>query len=311
MKPKIIDSHFTAFWGVFLNLDCNLNCHYCIQRISLPQKPLAHYQTSTAKAWVEALNAISNRTQKRFLRTRRIKKLSILGGEPTIYQDFLYVINNLDKNWKITITSNFDSPFFEQDVFKQIKNKARLRFNGSLHFVHTPLEKFIENVQKLKKAKILVHTLFLIAHPGYLDQVLAYKIRLQEIHPRVKLQRFLGFYQGNLYPNRKNHEIAEEQRDGISNYDLYREGFGQKKASSIFCHSDKVLIAPNGDVYNCHYKLYTGHRDKLGNLFDEEVNVHIPREYFLCQDFGFCNPCDSEAHLFRTLDGKVESISEV
>jgi hypothetical protein len=41
------------------------------------------------------------------------------------------------------------------------------------------------------------------------------------------------------------------------------------------------------------------------------VNVHIPREYFLCQDFGFCNPCDSEAHLFRTLDGKIESISEV
>lgn len=311
MKPKIIDSHFTAFWGVFLNLDCNLNCHYCIQRISLPQKPLAHYQTCTGKAWVEALNAISNRTQKRFLRPPRIKKLSILGGEPTIYQDFLYVVNNLDKNWKITITSNFDSPFFEQDVFKQIKNKARLRFNGSLHFVHTPLEKFIENVQKLKKAKIFVHTLFLVAHPGYLDQVLAYKIRLQEIHPRVKLQRFLGFYQGNLYPQESAYKVGEEQRDGISNYDLYREGFGQKKASSIFCHSDKVLIAPNGDVYNCHYKLYTAHRDKLGNLFDEEVNVHIPREYFLCQDFGFCNPCDSEAHLFRTLDGRFKSISEV
>lgn len=309
MKPKIIDSHFTAFWGVFLNLDCNLNCHYCIQRISLPQKPLAHYQTCTGKAWVEALNAISNRTQKRFLRPARIKKLSILGGEPTIYPDFFYVINNLDKNWKITVTSNFDSPFFEQDVFKQIKNKARLRFNGSLHFIHTPIEKFIDNVQKLKKAKIFVHTLFLIVHPGYLDQVLAYKMRLQEIHPRVKLQRFLGSYQGNLYP--QNHEIGEEQRDGISNYDLYQEGFGQKKASSIFCHSDKVLIAPNGDIYNCHYKLYTGHRDKLGNLFEEEVNLHIPREYFLCEDFGFCNPCDSEGHLFRTLDGKVESISEI
>lgn len=311
MRPKIIDSHFTAFWGVFLNLDCNLNCRYCIQRISLPQKPIAHYQTRTGKIWVETLNAVSNRMQKRFLRPARIKKLSILGGEPTIYQDFLYVINNLDKNWKITITSNFDSPFFDQDVFKQIQNKARLRFNGSLHFVHTPIEKFIENVQKLKKARILVHTLFLVVHPAYLNQVLAYKMRLEEIHPRVKLQRFLGFYQGNLYPQESAYEIGEEQKDGISNYNLYREGFGQKKASSVFCHSDKVLVAPNGDIYNCHYKLYTGHRDKLGNLFEEEVDVHIPREYFLCEDFGFCNPCDSEGHLFRTLDGKVESISEV
>lgn len=133
MREKIIDSHFTAFWGVFLNLNCNLGCSYCIQKISLPQRPLAHYQTRTGKEWTEALNAVSHRTKKRFLRRRRIKKLSILGGEPTIYPDFLYVINNLDKNWKITVTSNFDSPFFEEELnLKQIRNKARLKFNGSL-----------------------------------------------------------------------------------------------------------------------------------------------------------------------------------
>lgn len=313
MKAKNIDSHFTAFWGVFFNLDCNLKCHYCVQKISLPHKPLANYGIRSGKEWIEALNAIANRTKKRFLRPARIKKLSILGGEPTVYPDFLYVLNNLDKDWKITITSNFDSPFFDQDIriMKSIKNKRRIRFNGSLHFVHTPPERFIANVQKLKGAGLKVHTLYLVAHPAYLAQTLDYKRKLQRVHPRVKLQRFLGFYKDNLYPQKSHYKIEQEQIDGISNYSLYQEGFGQEKTSDIFCHSDKVLIAPNGDIYNCHYKLYTGHKDRLANLFEDEVRVRIPRKYFACEDFGFCNPCDSEAHLFRRLDGKIESISSV
>jgi len=312
LKEKIIDSHFTAFWGVFLNLNCNLSCHYCIQRISLPAKPVADYPIRSGKDWVEALNAVGNRTQKRFLRRRRIKKLSILGGEPTVYPDFLYVVNNLDRNWKITVTSNFDSPFFERDVkfFKQqIKNKARLRFNGSLHFVHTPIERFIANAQKLSKAGIRVHTLFVVAHPRHLRQALECRVKLSKIHPRVKLQRFLGSYQGKLYPQENDYLLDREQKDGISNYPLYQEAFGQSGSAPIFCHSDKVLIAPNGNIYNCHYKAYTAHKDKMGNLFEDKLRVRIPRQYFLCQDFGFCNPCDSEGHLFKRIDGRVESIS--
>ncbi|MBN2096996.1 MAG: radical SAM protein [Candidatus Omnitrophica bacterium] len=310
MKPKIIDSHFTAFWGVFLNLGCNLRCPYCIQRISLPNKKTANYSIRPGKDWVEALNAISGRTKKRFLRLARIKKLSILGGEPTIYPDFLYVINHLDRHWKITVTTNFDSPFFEQDLkfYRQIKNRNRLRFNGSWHFLQTPLEKFIANVRKLKKAGINVHTLFLVAHPGYLDKIHDYKNQLLAVHQRVKLQRFLGFYQGRLYPQAASYNIAQEQIDGIANYALYQQGFGQKDSGAVFCHSDKVLIAPNGDIYNCHYKVYTNHPDRLANLFEAEVNVHIPREFFFCREFGFCNPCDSEGHLFKTKDGKIRSM---
>jgi MoaA/NifB/PqqE/SkfB family radical SAM enzyme len=272
---------------------------------------LAQYPGRSGKEWVEALNGIAGRTQRRFLRRSRVKKLSILGGEPTVYPDFLYVLNNLDRNWKLTVTSNFDSPFFEQDAkfFRQIKCKSRLRFNGSFHFLRTPLESFAANVRKLKKAGIKVHTLFLVAYPGQLEKALEYKEALLRIHPRIKLQRFLGFYQGNLYPRETSDKVDQEQKDGITNYSLYQRGFSQKQASDIFCHSDKVLIAPNGDIHNCHYKVYTGHGDKMGNLFEDEVRVHIPRQYFSCRDFGFCNPCDSEGHLFRSVDGKVDSIS--
>lgn len=309
MKEKIIDSHFTAFWGVFLTLGCNLRCDYCVQKISLPLRPPASYSPQSGPMWTAALNAIANRTQKRFLRRRRIKKLSILGGEPTIFPDFLYVLNNLDKNWKITVTSNFDSPFFSHpDKLRQIKHKSRLRFNGSLHFLHTPWERFAANVRRLQKAGISVHTLFVVAHPGHLDKVLEYKKKLLRIHPRVKLQRFFGVYKNNLYPREDDYGLAEEQIDGIDDYHLYRQGFSQKNASSVLCHSDKALIAPNGDIYNCHYKLYTGHKDKLGNLFAADVHARVPRDYFPCGEFGFCNPCDSEGHLFKTVDGQIKSM---
>ncbi len=311
MKAKIIDSHFTAFWGVFLNLSCNLNCPYCIQKISLPAKPIAEYKARTGAQWVEALNAIANRTKKRFLRYPKVKKLSILGGEPTIYPDFLYVINNLDKNWKLTITSNLDSAFFDNiDNLKQIKNKRRVRFNGSLHFLYTPAEKFINNLRRLKKAGIKIHTLFVVAHPAHLQEALRYKQELLKVHPQVKLQRFLGFYQDRLYPQAIE-QLEFGQKDGIANYPLYQKAFGQKQGSTMLCHSDKVLIAPDGNIYNCHYKAYTAHQEKLGNLFDDRVNVRIPRQYFTCHDFGFCNPCDSEGHLFKTLNAETESISEV
>ncbi|MFH1046504.1 MAG: radical SAM protein [Candidatus Omnitrophota bacterium] len=311
MKPKIIDSHFTAFWGVFLNLECNLHCPYCIQKISSPAKPLARYALRSGKDWVVALNAIAGRTKRRFLRPARLKKLSLLGGEPTLHPDFLYLINNLDRYWKITVTSNFDAPFFEQDsaVLRKIRHKGRLRFNGSLHFLHTPIERFIANVRKLQKAGIGVHTLFVVAHPGHLEKAQQYQQRLLKVHRRVKLQRFLGFHQEELYPRGPADAVEEEQKDGISNYALYREGFSQKGRGEIFCHSDKVLVAPNGDIYNCHYKVYTGHKDKMGNLFDQDVHVHIPREYFCCCDFGFCNPCDCEGHLYKRDNGVIESIS--
>ncbi|NQT00322.1 MAG: radical SAM protein, partial [Candidatus Omnitrophica bacterium] len=254
MKPKIIDSHFTAFWGAFLNLDCNLKCHYCIQKISLPQKPLANYSGRSGKEWVEALNAIANRSKRRFLRRARVKKLSILGGEPTLYPDFLYLLNNLDRDWKITVTSNLDSSFFDRKVelLKQIEHRARLRFNGSWHFLYTPSERFIANLEKLKKTRIAVHTLFLVGHPAYSDKAQAYKAKLLKIHPRVKLQRFLGFNKNELYPRQADQKRTQEQKDGISNYSLYQQGFGQKQTLKIGCHSDKVLIAPNGDIYNCH-----------------------------------------------------------
>ncbi|OGX00381.1 MAG: hypothetical protein A3I73_03410 [Omnitrophica bacterium RIFCSPLOWO2_02_FULL_45_16] len=304
----IIEAPFDYYFGVFLNLNCSLPCEYCVQKITLPHAPTASYGIVPGKKWVEALNSVAGRQKKRFLRASKKKKISVTGGEPSLHPDFVYVLNNLDNNWKITVTSNFTSPFFDKDIkfLRQIKrSQGRLKFNASFHFMYAGIEKFIENVKKMKRAGFFVHSLFLVAHPAHMKEIEEYKNRLSKIHPIVKLQRFFGRHEGILYPSENAYDIICEQEDGIRNYEAYREGFNQSVKKDIYCRMKKVLFAPNGDIYNCHYKLYTGHEDKFGNIFDpsaKDLRIVMPQDFFLCHDYGFCNPCDSEAHSFRRLN---------
>jgi len=309
---KVIEAPFDYYFGAFLNLSCSLPCEYCVQKISLPGQPVARYSLMPGQEWVEALNSIAGRTKKRFLRHPKRKKISITGGEPSLHPDFIYILNNLDKDWKITVTSNFTSAFFDKDIefLKQIKRRSNLKFNASYHFMYTSLEKFIENVLKVKKAGFNVHSLFIVAHPAYIKEIEEYKKKLLKIHPIVKLQRFFGRHEGKLYPAQDAGDVVCEQEDGIRNYKAYREAFGQSGKKDIYCRVKKVLFAPNGDIYNCHYKLYTGHKDKFGNISDKDLHIVMPQGFFLCHDYGFCNPCDSEGHAFKDLEGKEFNIGQ-
>ncbi len=312
IKSKTINAPFNYYFGAFLNLSCSLPCEYCVQKISVPQVPVAHYPIVSGAKWVEALNSVAGRTRKRFLRMPKRKKISITGGEPSLHPDFVYILNNLDNDWKITVTSNFTSSFFNKDVreIKSIRRRRNLKFNASYHFMYAHIEKFIENVFKVKKCGHTVHSLFIVAHPAYMKEIEEYRQKLLKIHPVVKLQRFFGRYNGNLYPYEDAYDIVCEQEDGIRNYEAYRSGFNQAGKQGIYCKMKKVLFAPNGDIYNCHYKLYTGHKDKFGNIFDEDVYIVMPDEFFLCHDYGFCNPCDSEGHAFKKLDGEEFNIGQ-
>jgi len=269
------------------------------------------YPAVSGERWVEALNSLEGRIKKRFLNFSRKKKISITGGEPSLHPDFVYILNNLDDNWLMTVTSNFTSPFFDKDIrsLRALRRRRSLKFNASYHFMCAPIGKFIENLTKVKRAGFFVHSVFIVAHPAHLAEVQEYRRELLKIHPVVKLQRFFGRYEEKLYPSENACAIACEQEDGITNYKAYGEGFGQAEKKDMYCRMRKVLLAPDGEIYNCHYKLYTGHKDSFGSIFDKDARKEIPRDFFLCHDFGFCNPCDSEGHSFKRLDGREFNIS--
>lgn len=295
-KPRTIPSNFNSYWAVFLTLRCNLNCDYCIQKIE-PEaaKRALGYKEVSGNKWVLALTSIQNRTKKRFLRPAKKKKIAIIGGEPTIHPGFFELINGLDKNWSITVTTNLDSPVFSdvKKFLKNIKPKGRLKFHASLHPKHTDVRLFIERVTALRRGGLNIRRLFMVAHPEMVDKIPQYERIFEDKGLSLEVQRFMGFYNDKLYPlNNDSSSVHYHFDDGIADYEKYRKAFSLTSKKKIWCRLNRVLFAPDGDIYNCHYKVYTKSDERYGNIFDQDFKSNIPTDYFLCDDYGYCNPCE-------------------
>ena len=95
---------------------------------------------------------------------------------------------------------------------------------------------------------------------------------------------------------------------GIYDLRLYKEGFSARQKSSIYCQTRRFLIAPDGLVYNCHYHLYS-RTNPVGDLLKSELN--LKEDYYYCEDYGFCNPCDFPNVRFNRINETVFSEMEM
>lgn len=297
-KPEDKEAFFRCYWAAFITLGCNARCGYCIQ----DNAGRAKYTLVPGKAWVEALNSIEDRRQKRFFRPARPKKITIIGGEPALHPDFFYIVNNLDNSWVVTVDTNLDAPVFKDlDKFlSQLKKRPRLKFHVSFHPQTIDADVFINRVKTLQKKGLKIKRVFIVAYPpDDLSKVANYKNKFTSAGLNLEVLRYMGFYKDRLYPQDALDLRRNYADDGVRDYALFENACSLKEHKPILCKIRKILFAPNGNIYNCHYKLYTGSSDFNGNLFDENSASLIPKDYFSCKDFGFCNPCDFAPELFK------------
>lgn len=288
---KHIPAAFNSYWGVFLTLQCNFTCSFCIQKLA---GPIPHYELKSGKEWVRALNGIEGRSRPRFLRRAKIKKLALIGGEPTLHPDFFEIVNGLDNNWSVTVTTNLGSPVFKDISFfaGKIKRRPRLRVHPSFHDNNIAAPDFIKRVKALRKQGLVVNRVFTVCYPP--DNPALFKEYSEAFRKEglfLERQRYNGYYQGHLYPF-EGDESQYEFKDNIRDYAAYKQACAQECRKDIHCKMNKVLFAPDGSIYNCHYKVYNKTADSYGNIFSSDVPSSIPQGYFLCHDYGFCNPCD-------------------
>jgi hypothetical protein len=118
-------------------------------------------------------------------------------------------------------------------------------------------------------------------------------------------QTFLGILDGELFPNPESSMMTDHGETGINNRVSFEDGFSCKRKTQVLCSSGRFLVAPDGGIYRCHYQLYSG-RDRQGDV--RTVEFPVEQDYRLCDDYGFCNPCDFPHVKFRHVMANLQHL---
>lgn len=283
--------HERCYWAHMITLRCSAGCPFCIlngrgQRIS--QKEMS------GKEILEWWNGVEHQPRQ---------KLSIIGGEPTIHPDIVEVINGL-KNYRITMTTNCKSPFYQDsDFYKKFKvhPTSTLRINTTYHPHHLSSEKYLAIIKKWRKASYFVDQTSFVYTPEVMEK---YGAEIEKVRKEIPLRSssFLGFYndeegfnapfdERNLMPDENYHDLDSiAERCGLTNLNAYKHICGQATGMEAQCWHPRrsLIIGPNGDYYHCHYKMYYG----IGPVCNVRNFQPIPDKAVSCRHYGLCNWCD-------------------
>ncbi len=249
--------------GVFLTLDCNYRCSYCLNHFgdtSVPSKYLS------GEEWARGLNRLNISSGL---------PVTLQGGEPSLHKEFIYIINNLKPELSIDILTNLQ---FDPDEFIRKVNPARLKRDApyasirvSFHPEVMDLGETLEKSLRLSRAGFSIG-IWALEHPQSQEIIRKAKSLALDAGIDFRTKEFLGYYQERLYGTYK-----------------YEEACSKEEARDVDCRSSELIIGPGGDVYRCHRDAYAG-LNPLGNILEEDLKVMDG--YRHCSSFGYCNPCD-------------------
>lgn len=260
MKPIIIPETYN-YIGVFLTFGCNYRCSYCINYFNGLKGEKKHL---TGKEWVKGLNRIQGNVP-----------ITLQGGEPSLHRDFISIINNLRQDLNIDILTNlsFDIEKFTKEVdpdrVKRDAPYANIRV--SYHSEVMDLEETIRRSLRMMKAGFYIG-LFGVRHPTQEEIILSVQERCRSSGINFRTKPFLGFYNGILY--------GEYKYDGACEMKYKRR---------VECKTTELLVGPDGNIYRCHRDLYEG-ENSIGNILGPDFQIED--RFRVCNEFGFCNPCD-------------------
>ena len=248
----------------FLTLDCDLKCDYCVNWFGGGND----YKRAiiSGEEWIEALNRLVSRSDL---------PITLQGGEPSLYPDFIWIIQNIKTDLNIDILTNL---CFDVDEFIRNINHLRLcrefpypGIRASYHPPYMDLDKLTRKVLKMQRAGFSIG-IFSILHPQFEDKVLDAQKKCHDLGIDFRTKEFLGEFNGQVY----------------GTY-LYPEAIGNDKRKRCLCRTSELIIGPDANIFRCHHDLYKNF-PPIDNLLDPNFEIgDIFRE---CAQFGDCNPCD-------------------
>jgi len=254
-----------TYVGAFLTFACKFNCSYCINK-SGELNPRTHMSTLD---WIRGLNRLD-------IPKDRMVPITISGGEPSCFQDWLEVIANTRSRLYVDLLTNLD---FDIDEFMDKINPEWLQrdvpyasIRVSYHPEYSNVYSLLPKIGKLQKAGYSIG-LFMVDHPAYKKQVEHVRDQSSLMGIDFRTKTFLGKYEGKLYGDYK-----------------YPHAVGVNSGLKVCkCKTTEILIAPNGNIHRCHHDLYSD-INPVTHILDDDLKIEFP--YRDCYVMGHCNPCD-------------------
>ncbi|NVN99423.1 MAG: radical SAM protein [Geobacteraceae bacterium] len=261
--PKIVLPDSYNYIAVFLTLECNLGCSYCINRFGELADPV---KLLSGDEWLAGINRLVSAENL---------PLTLQGGEPTLHPDFYRVVNGIRSDLNIDLLTNLEvhpQRFMEKISPERLKRDAPYAsIRVSYHPETMKIEALAARVLFFLDAGYSIG-IWGVLHPIWAAEVLRAQRYCQELGIDFRTKEFLGEHEGVM-----------------SGHYSYIDACDRNVRKEVQCRTTELLIGPGGGVYRCHSDLYEG-RAALGNILDPDLV--ISNDFRYCDCFGFCNPCD-------------------
>jgi sulfatase maturation enzyme AslB (radical SAM superfamily) len=280
-----------------ITLRCNYSCSYCTAYDN--SQPFGF---KTLDEYIDVFTYLSD-----YFGNQKIR-ISFLGGEPTLYKQWVELVNWLvDNNFVPNILTNLSIP--PRTYIHKLNDRTKKFLTASYHPEMTTLEDFCENARILEDAGYL-ECVALLSDPNNWDQVLRAYEKLSKICTVIPLQiqdEFTGNYSlaetivdyteeqmkffKEVYKESTKGPITVDTGEEILHLGTEYVKVNHNKFKGMKCAIGRhnLHIKFNGDVYpsGC---LLNYSKACMGNLYKK--NIIKPKGAITCP-FNQC-PCSSD-----------------
>ena len=278
----------------FVTWKCNMSCTYCWQEsASDVYRTIGGKTTKTPVEWANAINKLNP------------VQLYLTGGEPTLYSELPTLLNLLNSNIKIDMTSNFGKTFdLEKWKTVDFTNWKTIFFSFHPTQWTNPDDFFIKLEKFIKICDPFKVGIEMVLHPDNVKLVDPQKIieftkkhGLQPAH----LDNFVDSAVSGFNLKSVPDEPIEIYKDEYKlNYKLENVTSNVNR-TPIYCPAGwkKINIDFEGNIFTCmsavdRSKLFHStampHYSPIANIF--ENNFELQKEPILCWESFRCSACD-------------------
>lgn len=289
INEKILPVFFT--WDI--HYQCNYYCTYCFLHFE-PETSGIEAKYLGLQEWIGIWTDIYKRYG--------LCQISITGGEPFIYPDFIDLISRLQKWHTFEFSTNLS---WDTDEFVKKVRPERVRINSSFHPEFVTLQDFINKILFLRNNKYSV-TNTVVAYPPFLKDIAEYKSAFEKEGFGLIIFPYRGPYEDKKYPEaytdsekdflkKLGASIGGEANKKLyeANKELYETRVERKviREQDTVCHMGQryAKIIPNGNAYRCCAAV---NKDwgSLGNVTDNTFS--FTKEPLLCSQRSKNCVCD-------------------